>query len=204
MEAYSQTEIIKKLKKEGISLFTLADFSRIFGIDIRNTLYKKIQRLEEAGIIQKLIKGKYLFLFGETNELTIANFLYQPSYISLESALSFYGIITGFTHQISSISIKKSHTIITPEGKEYTYTQIVKDLFWGYEKKENFLIAEKEKSLLDYLYLAFKGLKSRNIDEFELLGISKRKINGYTKMIKNPQFLRFLRKIKLSARLKKK
>jgi predicted transcriptional regulator of viral defense system len=194
METYSQTAIIKKLKKEGISLFSLADFSRIFAINNLNTLYKKIQRLEGSQIIKKLIKGKYLFLLGETNDFTIANFLYRPSYISLESALSFHGIITGFPYQITSVSIKKTKNYQV-EGKEYNYVQINKDLFWGYEKKENFLIADKEKSLLDYLYFAFKGLRSGDLTEFDLSEIERPRFNKYKKNIKNKSFLKFLKKI---------
>ena len=99
------------LQSSQISLYTLADFAKLFNIDNPQTLYKKIARLEQKKIIQKLIKGKYRFLFHPKNDFTIANFLYQPSYISLESALSFYGIITGFAYQITSITIKKPRNI---------------------------------------------------------------------------------------------
>ena len=130
----------------------------------------------------------------------IANFLYQPSYISLESALSFYGIITGFPYQITSITIKKTKNYVF-ENKSYLYSQINKDLFWGYEKKENFLIADKEKSLIDYLYFIFKGWRILSLDklekQFDLSQINKKKFNNHLKMIKNPSFLKFLRKIKI-------
>lgn len=193
MDAYTAIETIKRLKTQGVSLFTLSDFARLFAIDNRNTLYKKVQRLEEKEAIKRLIKGKYLFLFAKPNEFVIANFLYQPSYVSLESALSLYGIITGFPYQITSITIKKTNSF-TIEGKEYHYTQIAKSLFWGYEKKEDFLIAEKEKSLFDYLYLAHKGLREFDAGEFDLSLINKKILYRYLERSNNKAFLRFVRK----------
>lgn len=200
METHSNIQIIKKLQQKDISLFTLADFARLFEIDNQNTLYKKIQRLEEKEVIKRLIKGKYLFLLKKPNEFMIANFLRQPSYISLESALSFHGMITGFPRQITSITTKKTK-LLTFEEKAYQYTQISPSLFWGYEKKENFLIAEKEKAFLDYLYLGYKGLRILNVKkidrQFDLSQTSKKKFRSYFKMIKNPSFLNFLTKVKL-------
>ena len=54
MRTYSTTEIIKILKEKQISIFSLADFSRLFNIDNNNTLYKKIARLEKKKLIKKL------------------------------------------------------------------------------------------------------------------------------------------------------
>jgi len=192
MGRYFRTDIIKQMEERNLSLFTLADFSRIFNIKNQNTLYKMIQRLENKGIIKRFIKGKYSFVFKKPNEFVIANFLYQPSYISLETALSFYGIITGFPYQITSITTKKTKSFLI-DKKEFQYSQINRNLFWGYEKKENFLIAEKEKSLIDYLYLTFKGLRSSDLDEFDLSLINKKRLENYFKIITNKKFLKFLK-----------
>lgn len=163
-------ETIKLLNSKGIPLFNLNELGNILGIDNRQTLYKKVQRLEKNKILKMLIKGKYLFLLKNASEFTIANFLQAPSYISMESALSFYSIMTGFPYQITSITIKKPKKI-SVDAKEYTYSQISADLFWGWEKKEDFLIAKPEKALFDYLYFTKKGLRRldwREIDTSEL------------------------------------
>lgn len=184
MKTYSTTDVIKLLQAKELSLFTLNDFSKLFNIDNRQTLYKKIARLEKAQIIQKLIKGKYLFLFQPANDYTLANFLYQPSYISLESALSFYGIITGFPYQITSVSVKPTKSIEIGE-KEFRYSQIESSLFWGYEKQDDFLLADKEKALLDYIYFGIKGLRNLSFDEMAFSGINKNKLASYAKKINN-------------------
>ena len=193
-ETYSTTGIIKLLQAKELSLLTLNDFSKLFNIDNRQTLYKKIARLEKAQIIQKLIKGKYRFLFQPADDFTLANFIYQASYISLESALSFYGIITGFPYRITSISIKPTKLIEVGQ-KEYIYSQIEKSLFWGYTKLDNFLIAEKEKALLDYIYFGIKGLRNLSFDEMDFSEIDKNKLAGYTKKINNRRVTKVIKSI---------
>lgn len=194
METYSTTGVIKLLQAKGLSLLTLNDFSRLLNIDNRQTLYKKVARLEKAQIIQKLIKGKYLFLFQHVNDYTLANFLYQPSYISLESALSFHGIITGFPYQTTSVSIKPTKSIEIGK-KEFVYSQIEKGLFWGYEKQDDFLLADKEKALLDYIYFGIKGLRNLSFDEMDFSEINKNKLAGYTKKINNKQVTKVVKNI---------
>lgn len=184
MQTYSTTDIIKILQNLEISLFTLSDFAKIFTINNQQTLYKKIARLEQKQIIKKLIKGKYQFLLAKTNDFYLANFLYSPSYISLESALSFHSIITGFSYQITSLTPKPTKTIEIND-KEYKYTHITPDLFWGYEKKEDFLLAEPEKALLDYIYLATKGLRNPIFDEMDLSKLNHDKLELYIQKFHN-------------------
>ncbi len=180
MESLSTTNIIKILEEKGVSLFTLADFSRLFAVRNLQTLYKKIQRLGKEGIIQKLIKGKYYYQFKPARAFRIANFLYSPSYVSLESALSFYGIITGFPYLIGSITTRKSKYIQT-DNREFQYSQIADKLFWGYELKDGFLLADKEKALLDYIYLGNKGLRNLEFEEMDFSEINKEKLHLYAK-----------------------
>lgn len=194
MELYNLAEIIHILKEKEISLFTLEDFARIFNIKNENTLYKKIQRLEKKKIIKKLIKGKYYFVFNQPDDFLMANFLYYPSYISLESALSFYGIITGFPYRITSISIKKARKIII-DNKEFSYSKIKNDLYWGFEKKDKFLIAEPEKAFLDYFYFASKGLTNLDFDDFYLKTINKKKLLLYVSRFKEKKLLKIIEKI---------
>ncbi len=173
METLTITEIIRKLSSKNIPLFSLNELGGILGVDNRQSLYKRIDRLTKAKILEKLIKGKYYFSLNNVNDFTMANFLYQPSYISMQSALSFHSIMTGFSYQITSISIKKPKTIEIDE-KDFVYSKITPKLFWGWEKKEDFLIATAEKALLDYVYFASKGLVNLDWEEIDLKKIDKR------------------------------
>lgn len=180
METLTQTKIIQKLSSSHLSLFTVSDFKKLFSIKQDNTAYKTIERLAKKGIFKRLTKKRYLFDLNPTDDFQIANFLYSPSYVSLETALSFYNIIDGFPYQITSITSKKTKTIQTLD-KEFAYFRIKPKLFWGYEKKENFLIAYPEKALLDYLYFCGKGLRNFEPDDFDLKQINKKLLADFIK-----------------------
>lgn len=167
MRKISQQEAIRIFHKRNISLFTVSDAEKIFGIKKQNTLYKLLQRLEEAKIIRRLVKGKYQFLLNEVNDFEIANFLVDPSYVSLESALSFYGILPQFPYIISSVTPARSKKI-DRYGKRFEFSHIKRDYFFGFEKKNNFLIATPEKAFLDELYFMSKGLRKVHLEDLDL------------------------------------
>lgn len=64
----------------------------------------------------------------------IANRIYRPSYISLHTALSFYGLIPEAVVQITSVSTLKTATFRNPFG-EYSYKSIKNELMFGYEPR---------------------------------------------------------------------
>lgn len=99
----------------------------------------------------------------------MANFIYEPSYVSFESALSFYGILSHL----------KQSCLKNFDRKTYKYYRLKKELFWGYLKENKYLIAEKEKALADQLYLASKGLKKVHLEEYNLSLIDKTKLKSY-------------------------
>lgn len=191
-EMLNQATIINKLKQKEISLFTAADFIKNFQIKKENTAYKILDRLTKKGILKRLIKKKYLFAFSESDDFQIANFLYSPSYVSLESALSFYGIITQFPYQVTSITPKKTKTIKVL-NKEFSYSRIKPQLFSNYEKKEKFLIASPEKAIFDYLYFCSKGLKGFERDDFDLKIIDKKKFLFLLKNTNQEKLKKFLK-----------
>ena len=155
MESITINKATQILYKKNIELFAVNDARKIFNVDKDNTLYKLLQRLEIKNVIKRLENGKYLFLFKNPIDFEIANFIFSPSYISLESALSFYGILSQFPYTITSIAPKKSKKIIL-YNKEYEYTHINKKYFFGFIKKDSFIIATPEKALIDLLYLYAK------------------------------------------------
>jgi len=194
MESYSTTDIIKILREKDIVYFSITDFGRLFKLQNQNSLYKRIARLEKEGIIKKLINGKYLFLFGQGTDYHTANFLNSSSYISLDTALSYYGIISGFPYQITSVTVKKTGNFKVDQ-KEYTYSHISQKLYWGYEKKEGFLIAGKEKAVLDYMYFYTKGLRSWNEEEFDFSQVDGKKLSVYGKKFNNDRISFLVKKI---------
>jgi predicted transcriptional regulator of viral defense system len=173
MESLEITEIIKKLNSKEIPLFNLDELGGTLNIDNRQSLYKRVSRLGKKGILKMLTKGKYAYALKETNDFVTANFMYQPSYISMQSALSLHSIMTGFSYQITSLTPRKSKNIIIKD-KTFSYSKINPKLFWGFENKDGFLIATPEKALLDYIYFAGKGLNNLDWDEIDIGSLDKK------------------------------
>jgi predicted transcriptional regulator of viral defense system len=180
MATISKEKAIKILHQKRVIFFTVNDARKIFDVERENTLYKLLQRLEKSKIIRRIIKGRYHFSFKEFNDFSLANFLVNPSYISLESALSFYGILPQFPYTITSITPLKSRKIIYQE-KEYEFSHIERKHFFSFEKKNSFLMATPEKAFLDELYLMAKNLRKIHFEDLDIKIIDKKKLKDITK-----------------------
>ena len=87
----------------------------------------------------------------------VSNKMYSPSYISLHSALAFYGIIPEAIVQTTAVSSLKKTNFENLFGS-FAYQKILPDLMFGYEQKQflnnrSLFFATPEKAILDLLYL---------------------------------------------------
>ena len=86
----------------------------------------------------------------------IANRLYFPSYVSLQSALSLYGFIPEGVFSITSISTRINRKFETPIG-DFIYKNLREDLYFGFTLHKTgqfyYRLATPEKAVLDFLYL---------------------------------------------------
>ena len=185
------------IKGSNLKSVTRADVSKLFDNLKNNTLYKLMNRLERYGILSRVAKGKYIFPENIKNDFEIANIITSPSYVSLESALSYYGILSQFPYLITSVTLLRSSKM-DYKGKEFEYTHISEGMFWGFEKKDGFLIASPEKALIDTLYLASKGLRKIDVDELTLSSLNKEKINRFAKLINFIPFQKRIKELKTS------
>jgi len=183
MEAISKLDAIKILHQKKVTFFDVVDASKIFGIEKRKTLYVLLQRLEKDGVVNRIVNGKYHFALKEYHEFELANFLINPSYISLESALSFYGILPQFPYTITSLTPLKTKKI-NYQDKEYEYSHLDTGYFWGFLKKDKFLIASPEKAFLDELYFMAKKLRNIHLQDLNLKAIDRKKICDLSKRYK--------------------
>jgi len=90
-----------------------------------------------------------------------ANLLVRPSYVSLEAALSFHGMIPEAVFTTTSITSARPVLHRTPLG-DFDYRHVLAGLFWGYRSVEvapgvSALVARPEKALLDLVYLRPHG-----------------------------------------------
>lgn len=121
--------------------------------------YRRLTEWQQKGYLKKIIKGHYLFADRELGELdlfAVANRIYHPSYISLESALRHYDLIPEGVFSVTSVAAKKTSRFQTPIGL-FSYRKVKTDCFFGYMVLERagakVKIALPEKAIIDYLYL---------------------------------------------------
>lgn len=148
-------ELKSRLKS---NLFTVLDVAKYFPEEFASNIKIQLSRFTKRGLIQRIKRGLYAFDLTAIDEMAMAQLLYQPSYISLESALFYYGLIPDVAQVVTSVTPTTTKTIATSFGK-YQYAKITPKLFFGYKVvsggKENQSVnmAEKEKALLDYFYI---------------------------------------------------
>ena len=196
MAIYNLAAITQKLHNSGMSLFTIKSLKDILNVKRESSLFNLLFRLAQSKVLTRLERGKYVLAGKNISDFSMANFLYMPSYVSLESALNFYGILSQFPYETTSITPKKPKKKIIA-NKTFSYAHIKKSLFWGYEKKDGCLIALPEKALLDQIYLASKGLKSISLDEYNFSLINRTKTENYLKKYpQNSQFIRIINYLK--------
>ena len=120
---------------------------------------KKVVWLEKNGYIIRLKRGLYVVNPEYTgkrlsNEL-IANHLYAPSYVSMSTALRYYGLIPEAVYVNQSMTVKHSRSFQTHVGN-YDFKCISREAFAVGVRTERFadyafLIASPEKALCDLI-----------------------------------------------------
>ncbi|MDD5911812.1 MAG: hypothetical protein PUC61_06750 [Bacteroidales bacterium] len=137
-----------------------------FDLNVLSSVYpetkhivEKARRLESDGKIIRLKKGMYVVSPEETgkalNRNLIANHIYGPSYVSLQTALRHYGLIPERVHLIQSLTTKHSRSFETPVGN-FDYKCCSKEYFPIGVRLENdnditYLIATPEKAICDLI-----------------------------------------------------
>ncbi len=185
-------EIYKKLVEKKYYLFSFEDLCVFYPKEKRSSLRQYLSRWKKQGWIGSLRNGLYELTFPEGRgvpDFFIANKMYAPSYISLETALSYYSIIPEVSMAVVSVTPKITRRFKNTHGF-FIYRSIQPEAFQGYviEKHNGFdvLIAEPEKALVDYLY--FKTLrggkfdrKAERLDKKRVDQLNKKKLDRYAK-----------------------
>ena len=189
-------EVEEKLKSLGLEVFTPREFRGVFGVS-QNTASKFISSNIDSGLFVKLRNNFYTIKDSQPSQYLIANKIYQPSYISLEKALSHYGVIPEVVYAVTSVTTKSSREFTTPKGN-FIYQSIKKIAFTGYGlcliDKDNVLMATPEKALADYLY--FVDLKRVSInDRLELKHINRSELIAFVKLFERSSMLKLIANI---------
>lgn len=154
----------------------------LFPDESKALINSQVSRWVERGKLIRL--RRELFVFPETriDELVLANLVYRPSYVSLESALDYYGIIPDVAMNVTNVSPTTTKTVKTSRGT-FMYSKIARNLYFGWKTVKDsdsecsFSIAEPEKAVLDYVYIRrIRDLADQRID---LSAIDRKKLVKY-------------------------
>lgn len=131
----------------------------------------QLSRWVAAGRLIKLKKGIYTlaepYRKATPHPFLIANAMKKASYVSLQSALSYYGMIPEYVPVTTSVTSGRPEQVETPVGR-FVFRHIKKDWLRDYKQVDlgsgqQAFVASAEKSLLDLAYL------TPNADNYDFL-----------------------------------
>ncbi|MCX6705537.1 MAG: hypothetical protein NTV24_00300 [Candidatus Woesebacteria bacterium] len=186
----------KILLENNLRIFTPQDFSWVFKTSPHTTKYF-LEKQTSEGLFLRLKKGLYALYTDLPNEKEIANALYKPSYISFEYALAYWNILPEMTYTVTSATTKPTRKF-TNNAVTFSYYSIKREAFTGYElikeDDKSFLIADKEKALVDYLYFQSLGKKGKN-DRLDLTGLNIKQILLYSKLYNRKSLTKIIKEL---------
>jgi hypothetical protein len=147
---------------------------------VKGSVYRRdalLRRALAAGEIMRIRRGLYVLSSSyqkhKPDPLVLAQYVYGPSYISMESALAFHGWIPEAVYTVASVSLNRSRTFDTPLGR-FEFVRIPQRTFYvGVDRIERpvfiepVLMANPLKALADLVYV-------RRLDE-----MLERLLNSY-------------------------
>ena len=141
-------------------------------VDVR----RQLSRWKDAGKIIQLRRNLYVLAEPwrkiRAHPFLVANAIQSPSYVSLQSALDYHGLIPEAVPVTTSVTTGRPTTYDTPLGR-YTYRHLSEEVFFGYGSKrvqsgQEAFVADAAKALLDLVYLTPGGDASAYLSSLRL------------------------------------
>jgi len=122
---------------------------------------RQLDRWVKSGRVLRLRRGVYILTEPYSNAaahpFAAANALKKASYVSLQTALSHYGMIPEYVPVTTSVTTGRPEELTTPIGR-FQFQHVNPRLFFGFAEVEvsrdqRALLASPQKALIDLLYL---------------------------------------------------
>lgn len=195
MQKLNLFSIEKKLLEINKKVFTSQDIVLLSGAK-RRAVESFLSYNARKNKIIRLKNGVYGIKKGYISQYLISNTLYRPSYLSFETALSYYSIIPETVYSFTSATSKPTREFITG-SVSFEYHKIKKEAFTGYFLQkiegEQIFIATPEKALADYCYFVYLGKKSWN-DRSDLKEVNIPKFKQYLMLYSKTNLILFIKK----------
>ncbi len=190
-----------KFKEEikDLPYFETRELKIILGSRFNATMLINLKNWVNKGYLMMFRRGLYVITDIKTSvdAMVFATKIYPPSYISMETALSFYGIIPEAVFTTTSITTRKTKKFKTPVGN-FSYQKIKKEAFGGFEIKNekgiSYNLALPEKALVDFFYLN-RNILDGSYKQFESyrfninFAFSRKRLLDFAKIFQNKKVL---------------
>ncbi len=169
---------LQELGARGHNFLTLESLQALTGLRYE-AARRALRRLEQRGYLSRAGRKLYANRFGRPTLEELAMTLGRPCYVSNESVLERYGMLSQMPLALTCVSSSRSGRCATPLG-EIAFYRLQAALFFGYRNEEGILWAEPEKALLDWLYLQRKRHGSDPpLDELRLEALNPERLQTW-------------------------
>ncbi len=149
----NQTDALSRLRGLYSTAFTTRDAAHLLGSSV-NATSKILDGLSEVGLLVHAMRGKWL-VPDKFNRLLLPELIAgQPAYVSMQSALSYHGMIDQIPSAVYGVTCGRGSLRKTPVGTVSLH-HVTPEFFTGYETPTDISwlkIATPEKALVDALY----------------------------------------------------
>ncbi len=142
---------------------------------------RQVSRWTKTGRLYQLRRGLYAlappYQKAKPHPFLVANRLVRGSYVSLQSALAYHGLIPEAVPVTTSVTTLRPARWDTPLGG-YEYRHVKKKLFFGYQLADvgvdqQAFVATPEKALLDLVHLQPQGDAPEYLRELRLQNLER-------------------------------
>ena len=181
-------ELLKFTVDSKVQIFSIEDLMKIFPDEKEESMARSVYNWIVTKKIIRLKRGIYQISYPEKKiipDMYVANRLYSPSYVSMETILSMHGIIPEIAMSVTSVTTKATRRFKNIYGS-FSYRTVKKEYFTGYyllkERGFEILAAEPEKAVIDFLYLNNLSRIDR-ADKGSMRRLSKRSLRKYADLM---------------------
>lgn len=145
-------EFIRFLLDSNAPVISLDDAVKVLH---KKRAYAKLflHRCIKKGVLGSVERGIY-YVRERSNEYEIASSLIRPSYVSMVSALHYYGLTTQIPRIVYVVSTARHRPIKDVIGYTIVFKRLDRSMLFGYHKEAggNIFIADPEKAIVDIIY----------------------------------------------------
>ena len=169
----------------------------------------QLSRWVKAGKLTKLKKGLYTLAHPyrkvAPHPFLIANAMKKASYVSMQSALGYYGMIPEYVPVVTSVTTQRPEQMETSLGN-FVFRHIKKSWFHSYRQidlcsGQQVFIAVPEKALLDLVYLTPNADNYDFLTELRLQSLEQLNIGTILELADKSKSTKLYRTAKIIAKL---